>query len=61
VIVNIEEETEAFRKELSEGMLKVEKLPNTAEKYSEAKEDRDNQAFLDFLETDIFESIAALK
>jgi hypothetical protein len=59
--IDIDKETELFRKELHDGSLKVEKLPNTAENYSQAKEDRDNKAFSNFLETDIFQSIAALE
>jgi hypothetical protein len=56
----IEKEVERFRNELSAGTFKIERSTNTADDYSETKEERDSKSFMEFLGTDIFKEINSL-
>lgn len=58
--MEIEEEVNQFREELSKGVLKIEKSTNTASDYEETKQSRDSDAFTKFIETDIFKEITLL-
>ncbi|MDR0684763.1 MAG: hypothetical protein LBF83_06515 [Spirochaetaceae bacterium] len=58
--IEMEKEVDQFRDELSKGVFKIERSTNTADDYSETKEDRDSNAFTEFLETDIFNEITLL-
>ena len=58
--MEMEKEVEQFRDELSRGVFKIERSTNTADDYSETKEERDSNAFTEFLETDVFREITLL-
>jgi hypothetical protein len=53
--------SERFMKRLTEGEFTEARSPNTADDYTETRQERDSKAVKDFVETDLFQDILKLK
>jgi hypothetical protein len=58
---NVRAVSERFMKRLTGGEFTVARSSNTADDYTETRQERDSRAVKDFVETDLFQDILKLK